>query len=269
MDTTTDTRTMVMVKRDGRWQIADGGVGNARRNHEGQVRYFDDYRRRRQRRTVTIISAVLLVVALAGGWALRTVLTDVFGVGQGAAGGQDWNLTLVNRSNPIPKDYGTPTLTTLTNGQKVDSRIMEPLQSMFDTMRAEGLDPEVTAGYRTRDEQRKIMDEKVAAYRGQGMSKNAAKKEAARWVAEPGTSEHELGLAVDINAVDHTDAAANQKIYDWLAERAWDYGFILRYTDAKSKLTGTAGESWHYRYVGVDAAKAMQSSGECLEEYLD
>lgn len=126
----------------------------------------------------------------------------------------------------------------------------------------------MTAGYRTRGEQQQIMDDKVSELRGQGMPRRAAEHEAGRWVAEPGTSEHELGLAIDVNAINHDDAQANQSVYDWLAAHAWEHGFILRYTDAKAKTTGTAGEAWHYRYVGAEASKAMQESGQCLEEYL-
>lgn len=232
------------------------------------VRSFSELRRRRHQRTVTVVSATLLIVALVGSWAAHTLLTDVFRVGRQPVGGQDWNLTLVNRWNPIPEDYGTPPLTTLNNGQRIDGRILDNLQTMFDAMRAQGLSPEVTAGYRTRGEQQQIMDDKVAELRGQGMPRRSAEREAGRWVAEPGTSEHELGLAVDVNAVNHNDAQANQNVYDWLAAHAWEHGFILRYTDAKAKTTGTAGEAWHYRYVGAEAAKSMQESGQCLEEYL-
>ena len=174
----------------------------------------------------------------------------------------------MNRWNRIPDDYPAPELTELGNGQRVDSRIYPDLQRMFDAMRADGLDPEVSAGYRTRAEQQQLMNDKVIVYRNEGMSKQEAEDKASQWVAIPGTSEHEIGLAVDVNAAGASDADANQRVYDWLASNAWRYGFILRYPDGKTDFTGNAYEAWHYRYVGADAAKAMHESGQCLEEYM-
>lgn len=179
-----------------------------------------------------------------------------------------WNLIVVNRWHRIPDHYPAPELTKLANGQQIDSRIYPDLQRMFNAMRADGLNPEVTAGYRTHAEQQQLMDDKIAAYRSEGLSAGEAKRESAKWVAIPGASEHEIGLAVDINAVGMDDAAANQQVYDWLAANAWQHGFILRYPDGKTGTTGNGFESWHYRYVGPDAAKAMHDSGQCLEEYV-
>ena len=75
------------------------------------------------------------------------------------------------------------------------------------------------------------------------------------------TSEHQLGLAVDING-------AVYDIYLWLEENSWKYGFIFRYPAYKTDLTGVAGEVWHYRYVGREAAREIMEQGICLEEYL-
>ena len=77
----------------------------------------------------------------------------------------------------------------------------------------------------------------------------------------PGRSEHQLGLAVDING-------GTYEIYTWLQENSYKYGFIFRYPGGKSHLTGTAEEVWHYRYVGVEAATEMYEQDICLEEYL-
>ena len=76
------------------------------------------------------------------------------------------------------------------------------------------------------------------------------------------TSEHQLGLAVDING-------AVYDIYLWLEENSWKYGFIFRYPAYKTDLTGVAGEVWHYRYVGKEAAQEIYEQGVCLEEYLE
>ena len=89
---------------------------------------------------------------------------------------------------------------------------------------------------------------------------------AGQWVAIPGTSEHELGLAVDINA--DKEQSSNEEVYNWLAENAWRYGFILRYPQGKEDITGIDYEPWHYRYVGKEVAKEIYEAGITLEEYV-
>lgn len=81
-------------------------------------------------------------------------------------------------------------------------------------------------------------------------------------MALPGTSEHELGLAVDIND------AGDDGVYDWLAANAARFGFIQRYPDGSERITGIDHEPWHYRYVGVEAAEQISARGITLEEYL-
>ena len=149
---------------------------------------------------------------------------------------------------------------------RVDKRILPALQQLFDAARAEGLYPVVASGWRTGEEQRQIMEDKVEAYRREGYPELLARQAAAQWVAQPGTSEHELGLAVDINP-DQT-MGTGQELYDWLLEHAWEYGFIKRYPADKVDITGISNEPWHYRYVGQDAARAITEQGLCLEEYL-
>ena len=90
---------------------------------------------------------------------------------------------------------------------------------------------------------------------------------AEKYVAIPGTSEHQLGLSVDINA-DQTKCSS-EKVYSWLDHNAYKYGFIKRYPENKIEITGENNEPWHYRYVGVDAALEMQKKGLCLEEYIE
>ncbi|OZG69121.1 M15 family metallopeptidase [Bifidobacterium eulemuris] len=213
--------------------------------------------------TCLAIAASLIAVFTGAWFAAQTDTT----IPQATYSEQQWNLIVVNRWNAIPDDYPTPTLTELDNGERVDARIYEDLQRMFDAMRADGLDPEVTAGFRTRKVQRQLMDEKIAEYREQGLSSKDAKEQAEQWVAIPGTSEHEIGLAVDINTRNSTGAADSQDVYAWLADNAWQYGFILRYPSDKTDITGNMYEPWHYRYVGIDAAYAMHGTGQCLEEY--
>lgn len=179
---------------------------------------------------------------------------------------EEWNLIVVNRWNELPEDYSVE-LTELSNGQKVDSRIYPYLQEMFNAARTEGIYPIVREGYRTAEEQQEILDDKIQTYINQGYSQSRAEKTAKEWVALPGTSEHQLGIAVDINA--DKSKCSNKEVYAWLAENAYKCGFILRYPPGKQEITGTSYEPWHYRYVGVEAAQEIYEQGICLEEYFE
>lgn len=175
----------------------------------------------------------------------------------------EWNLTLVNKWNPIPDNYEI-NLVEVPGGEKVDERIYEPLMEMLEAAKEENWDqlPMVVSGYRTQEKQQQLYDEKIAEYKQEGYLNEDAVKQAEQWVAVPGYSEHQLGIAVDING-------ATYNLYLWLQENSYKYGFIFRYPGAKTDITGTAEEVWHYRYVGVEAATEMYEQGLCLEEYLD
>ena len=166
---------------------------------DGRVRTFAECRNRRNRRTLLRVSVVLGVL-LAAILALLFCLGRFAGRGPFAPGAaqakyspSSWSLIVVNRWNRIPDDYPAPKLTRLSNGESVDSRIYPDLQRMFDDMRAAGLHPEVTSAYRTEAVQRQLLDEKIFLYQNEGASKEEARRQASQWVAEPGTSEHELG----------------------------------------------------------------------------
>lgn len=180
--------------------------------------------------------------------------------------GDDWQLLLVNPWHPIPEDY-KPELTELWNGESVDSRIYPDLQAMFDDARAAGLEPYVTSGYRTNQVQQSLMDEEIADYIAQGYSEEEAERIAGQWVAAPGTSEHQIGLAVDIS-MENTGTQGTSDVWKWLMDHSYEYGFILRYPEDKSDITGISYEPWHYRYVGKEAAEEIYRRGICLEEYL-
>ena len=177
-----------------------------------------------------------------------------------------WNLILVNRENYIPADYEVQ-LTELSNGKKVDSRIYPELQEMFNAARAQGYGLFVREGYRTQEEQQQLMNEKIEAYENEGKSKSEAKKLAEQWVAIPGTSEHQLGIAVDINA--DTTKSSRDDVYNWLEENAHTYGFIKRYPSNKTDITGVINEPWHYRYVGLPHSQIISDMNMCLEEYVE
>lgn len=174
----------------------------------------------------------------------------------------DWNLTLVNKWNPLPENYEV-NLVEVPGGEKVDERIYQPLMEMLEAAKEGNWNqlPTVVSGYRTQEKQQELYDEKIAEYTQQGYSKEEAIEQAEQWVAVPGHSEHQLGIAVDING-------ATYDLYFWLQENSYKYGFIFRYPAGKTDLTGTAEEVWHYRYVGVEAATEMYEQNLCLEEYL-
>ncbi len=180
----------------------------------------------------------------------------------------DWMLYLVNKDNPIQDYMKDIELTTLSNNVKVDSRIYPDLQEMFDAMRAENIFPAVWEGYRTNEEQTQMMQSKIDTFIAAGNTPGDAERMAMEWVAVPGTSEHELGIALDINAQEG-GGSGHEQVYQWLAANAYKYGFILRYPEGKEAITGIDYEPWHYRYVGKEAAKEIFESGLVLEEYLD
>lgn len=177
-----------------------------------------------------------------------------------------WNLVLVNYENYIPRDFNPP-LKELANGQKVDSRMYPYLKEMFGAAEQDGVYMEVVSGYRTKEKQQSLMNEKILFYISNGYSYSESKKLAEKWVALEGTSEHQLGLAVDINQ-DPSKCSAD-KVYNWLLENAHKYGFIKRYPAEKIEITKIANEPWHYRYVGEKAAKEMLEKNMCLEEYVE
>lgn len=175
----------------------------------------------------------------------------------------NWNLALANKWNPIPENRDI-NLVKIEGGERVDKRIKEPLMEMLEAAKAANWDqlPKVVSGYRTMEKQQKIYDDKIQEYKREGYPEDDAKSMAEQWVAIPGTSEHQLGLAVDING-------ATYDLYFWLQENSYKYGFIFRYPGAKTEITGVAEEVWHYRYVGVEAATEIYERGICLEEYLE
>lgn len=187
--------------------------------------------------------------------------------GQAAAPDTEgWELILVNRWNPIPDNYDL-TLTQLQNGQSVDERIYPKLQEMFDDARAAGILPAISSSYRTAETQQELMDEKIAEYQAQGYGDEEARNLAEQWVAIPGTSEHQIGIAVDITTADWAAQDASV-VWEWLDQNSYRYGFILRYPEEKTEITGVMPEPWHYRYVGMETAKEIYDAGVCLEEYL-
>lgn len=182
-----------------------------------------------------------------------------------------WNLILINPWNPLPEDFSV-NLTELRNGHYIDERAYPDLQAMMDAARAEGLSPIICSSYRTITKQEDLYENKVSYYLSQDYSLEESETEAAKWVARPGTSEHHTGLALDIVSLNYQlldEEQENTPEQQWLMHNSYKYGFILRYPNDKSKITGIHYEPWHYRYVGKEIAKEIYEQGICLEEYLE
>lgn len=183
---------------------------------------------------------------------------------------EGWRLLLVNPWHALPAGYEV-TLTQLKNGHAVDERCYPDLQAMMDDCRAAGLNPVICSSYRTQEKQEQLFAAQMAPYLDAGCSPEEARRQAAQAVAVPGTSEHQLGLAVDIVDEANQNLDESQEdtaVQQWLMAHSWQYGFILRYPNEKSEVTGIIYEPWHYRYVGKAAAEEIWRQGVCLEEYL-
>ena len=126
--------------------------------------------------------------------------------------------------------------------------------------------------FRTYDYQENLFENRIErAEREEHLEGTEAEEAAAFWVAPPGASEHQTGLAVDIVDADYLELDEGQEstaTQQWLMAHCTEYGFILRYPTDKSATTGIGYEPWHYRYVGKEAASDIAESGLCLEEWL-
>ncbi len=181
-----------------------------------------------------------------------------------------WNLLLVNDWNPLPAGYDSDvTFTTVSGGKQVDSRIIDAVNRMLSD--ASAYDLAVVSAYRPASEQNTLYWRKVKQYTDKGYSDLDAQKVGGTVVKRPGFSEHNCGLAMDVGGSGNYSLEqdfANTEVYRWLIDHCADYGFILRFPQGKEDITGVIYEPWHYRYVGVEAARYIMDNDLCLEEYL-
>ena len=185
--------------------------------------------------------------------------------------GDEWFLILANPWNKLPEGFQVK-LTEIEYGYKFDERAAENIKQMLLDARKEGLSPMICSSYRSVKKQTELFNNQIQKYLNLGYSREDAEINAAKWVAIPGTSEHNTGLAADIVAVNYQlldDSQENTKEQKWLMENCWKYGFILRYPKDKEEITGIHYEPWHYRYVGEKSAKEIFERKLCLEEYLE
>lgn len=180
---------------------------------------------------------------------------------------EKWNLAIINTKYPLPDSYA-PTLSNAINGSNIqlDSRVSERYAEMYAAAKLSGCVLTPYSGYHSYALQETNYNRKVNFYVNQGISAEEANQKASAQVLPAGCSEHNAGLAMDI--VSASSDFINTKEYKWLCENAYNYGFILRYPEDKTAITGMNFEPWHWRYVGTQAAKEMKEKNQCLEEYL-
>ncbi len=229
-----------------------------------------------------ITAAILALTILAASAALMS-----------CGGSDDKYLKLVNKENVVDAKYVPENIvdvdTAYTNGGKsvqLEETAAKAAIKMLDDMKKAGLEGvSITSGYRTYNRQKSLFDgycaKEAAAH--PDWSEEQIKAQVLTYSAAPGTSEHQTGLCMDLFTTEMADLVnygdetqsnpydkgfAETEAYTWLCENAHKYGFILRFPEDKTDVTGYAFESWHYRYVGESAAKKIHSKGITLEEYL-
>ena len=191
---------------------------------------------------------------------------------------------LVNKDHPVPggefftpsdlvqlnKELGSKLVTIKYKKTRGVKAAVDALKEMLEAAKEDGIGKwQISAGYRTWDDQVSMLNSKVRSYQKshKDWSSSKARRAALRTVAEPGCSEHHLGLAFDINKKG-ASTFKGTKQSEWLNEHCWEYGFIIRYTEEKEKITGFEAEPWHIRYVGIEHALYMRDHDLCLEEYI-
>ena len=184
----------------------------------------------------------------------------------------DPRMILVNRAHPITEDYPVETKE-CGSATAINKTLQTEAANAFLSMQAaaakDGVDVRMQSGYRSVSYQKKLYNNKTQYYRNKGLSEAAAREKAAAIVNPPGCSEHNCGLAADLNSPEHTTldtGFADTAAFRWLCENAEQYGFILRYPKEAESVTGITYEPWHWRYVGPENAALLNQSGLCLED---
>lgn len=182
----------------------------------------------------------------------------------------NWELVLINPRYPLDQEY-SPELVEIAPERFVDARIADDTKQMLADAQGVGLSLYVLSAHRSYEDQKKVFSDTMQEWINQGGNNFDAYEETKKSVAIPGHSEHASGLAMDITSQDYQgldDKQANTPEFQWLSVNCWKYGFILRYPQDRSNITGITYEPWHFRYVGKEAAKEITEKGITLEEYL-
>jgi len=191
-------------------------------------------------------------------------------------------LLLVNRDNKLDKSYAPTDLVEIADvipagvlkvkykGTRANRVATEALYRMLEDAIDEGIGSwQVSSAYRGYSDQQALVDQSVANYRKNNpdWSRERCLSATYQTVAPAGTSEHMTGLAFDITVPGVSFTGTQQQ--KWLHEHCYEYGFVVRFTEDKQPITGFLAESWHFRYVGVQAAQVMVYNDWCLEEYIE
>lgn len=197
------------------------------------------------------IAALLILTACPLSFALAGETQEAVGI------------LLVNADNPLPEGYAPAELVNLYEQKRhfrlansdlyLEKETFEAANRMFKLAEDENMNGFIiTSAYRTYEQQEDMYESKP-----DGIAQ------------KPGHSEHETGLAFDVTARRESGGFDSTPQFKWLIEHCWDFGFILRYPEGKEDITGISYESWHYRYVGVEAALIIRDNNWTLEEYIE
>lgn len=184
-------------------------------------------------------------------------------------------MVLVNHTSKMPDDYTFDTKecgsATAVN-KTLQTVACDAFLSMQKAAAADGVTVWMQSGYRSVKYQTSLYERKTKYYLDKGYDNATAKEKAAAVVNPPGYSEHNCGLAADLNSPEHTgldEGFEKTAAFRWLCEHAGDYGFILRYPKDAEDKTEIIYEPWHWRYVGAENAAKINASGLCFEEYIE
>ena len=175
----------------------------------------------------------------------------------------NYKYILVNKENRLNSDFKPNTLVKVTRCSLGNFYLEEDTATAYEYMCLnlidEGLNISINSAYRSYEEQEKLYNDYLKLY---------GKSYVNKYVAVPGYSEHQTGLALDLESLD-CDIFKNSKEYRWIKNNAYKYGFILRYQEGKENITGYNAEEWHIRYVGRKAAEYIYKNNITFEEYYD
>ncbi len=183
-------------------------------------------------------------------------------------------MVLVNHTNKMPDNYTFETKecgSSTSVNKTLQTAACDAFLEMQKAAAADGVTVWMQSGYRSVKYQTGLYERKTQYYRDKGYDEATAKEMAAAVVNPPGYSEHNCGLAADLNSPEHTgldEGFENTAAFRWLCEHAGEYGFILRYPKGAEDKTEITYEPWHWRYVGVENAARVNASGLCFEDYI-
>ncbi len=174
-------------------------------------------------------------------------------------------LVLVDKRHPLGADYVPPDLVSLSSFPLAVSRsdlelrksVMPEVLALVSAARSQGITLLFSSSYRSYDYQKTVYEREVKTY---------GQVQADRESARPGSSQHQLGTAVDFGSI--TDEFAGTRAGKWLAAHAWEYGFTLSYPQGYEEVTGYRWESWHYRYITRPAARLEREFFDDVQQYL-